>query len=99
MTCDQGEAGGKSVIFPQIQKKGEGLSTKNLTFMSFFSVLTFRVLKALLLLAGLGDHFDFLGVEDADVGAVSVEHLQVEHEVLALVRVGDEQGLGRAVVL
>ena len=65
----------------------------------FISVLTFRVLKALLLLAGLGDHFDFLGVEDADVGAVSVEHLQVEHEVLALVRVGDEQGLGSAVVL
>ena len=38
-------------------------------------------------------------MEYADVHAVSVEHLCAEHEVFPLVRVGDEQGFGGAVVL
>ena len=38
-------------------------------------------------------------MKDANVFDVSVEHFQRQHEVFPLVRVGDEQGLGGAVVL
>ena len=38
-------------------------------------------------------------MEDADVLAVAVEHLDGQHEVLPLVRVGDVKRLGGAVVL
>ena len=61
--------------------------------------LTVCVLETLLLLRRLRDHFDAFAVEHADVGSVAVEHLEREHEVLPLVRVADEQRLGRAVVL
>ena len=38
-------------------------------------------------------------MEHADVRAVAVEHLEGEHEVFPLVRVGDEECFGGAVVL
>ena len=38
-------------------------------------------------------------MEDADVFDVSVKHFQRQHEVFPLVRVGDEQSLGGAVML
>ena len=61
--------------------------------------LTVGVLQRLLLLGGLGDDLDPLAEEDSDVGAVPVEHLHRQHEVLPLVRVRDVQRLGRAEVL
>ena len=53
----------------------------------------------MLLLRRLGDHFDAFAVEHADVGPIAVEHLEREHEMLPLVRVTDEEGLCRAVML
>lgn len=61
--------------------------------------LTVSVFQRLLLLGGLGDYFDPLAEEDADVGAVAVEHLDRQHEVLSLVRVGYVQGFGCAIIL
>ena len=61
--------------------------------------LTVCVLETLLLLRRLGDHFDALAVEHADVGSIAVEHLEGQHEMLPLVRVADEKGLRRAVML
>lgn len=53
----------------------------------------------MLLFGGLGDDFDPLAEEDADVRAVAVEHLDRQHEVLSLVRVGYVQGFGCAIIL
>ena len=61
--------------------------------------LTVGVFERLLLLGRLGDDLDALAVEDADVLAVAVEHLHRQHKVFALVRVGDEERLGRAIAL
>ena len=58
-----------------------------------------RVLQTLLLLRRLRDHFYPMGMKDADVRSVAVEHLEAEHEVFPLVTVADEEGLGGAVVL
>ena len=58
-----------------------------------------RVFQALLLLRRLRDHFYPVGMKDADVRPVAVEHLEAEHEVFPLVTVADEEGLGGAVVL
>lgn len=60
---------------------------------------TVSVFQGLLLFGGLGDDFDPLAEEDANVGAVAVEHLDGQHEVLSLVRVGYVQGFGCAIVL
>lgn len=49
--------------------------------------LTVSVLERLLLFGRLRDDLDALAEEDADVGAVAVEHAHRQHEVLALVRV------------
>lgn len=38
-------------------------------------------------------------MKDSDICSVSVEHLEGEEEMLPLVAVGDEQGLGGAIVL
>lgn len=57
------------------------------------------VLQRLLLLRWLRDDFDALGVKHADVVPAAVEHLHAQHEMLALVGVGDEQRFGRAVLL
>lgn len=61
--------------------------------------LTVGVFKGLLLFGGLGDDFDPLAEEDTDVSAVAVEHLDRQHEVLSLVRVGYVQGFGCAIIL
>lgn len=58
-----------------------------------------RVLQRLFLLGRFRDHLDALRVEDANVLAVAIEHLYGEHEVLPLVRIGDEECLGRTVLL
>ena len=47
--------------------------------------LTVCILEGLLLFGGFGDDFDPPAEEDADVGAVAVEHLDRQHEVLSLV--------------
>jgi len=62
-------------------------------------LLTIGILERLLLLGWLRDDFDAFAVENADVVSVAVEHFHREHKVLALVRVGDEKRLGRAVLL
>lgn len=61
--------------------------------------LTVSVFEGLLLFGGLGDDFDPLAEEDADVSAVAVEHLDRQHEVLSLVGVGYVQGFGCAIIL
>ena len=61
--------------------------------------ITIGVFERLLLLGRFGDDFDAFAVEDADVLAVAVEHLDRQHEVLPLVRVGDEQRFGSTVTL
>lgn len=61
--------------------------------------LTVSVFQGLLLFGGLGDDFDPLAEEDADVRAVAVEHLDRQHEVLSLVGVGYVQGFGCAIIL
>lgn len=60
---------------------------------------TVSVFQGLLLFGGLGDDFDPLAEEDADVCAVAVEHLDRQHEVLSLVGVGYVQGFGCAIIL
>lgn len=60
---------------------------------------TVSVFQGLLLFGGLGDDFDPLAEEDTDVSAVAVEHLDGQHEVLSLVRVGYVQGFGCAIIL
>jgi hypothetical protein len=61
--------------------------------------LTIGVLERLLLLGRFGNDFNPLAVEDADILAVAVKHFHRQHEMLALVRVGNEQRLGRAITL
>ena len=61
--------------------------------------LTICIFETLFLFWGFWDHFYPLGMKDSDVGSVSVEHLEWEEEMLPLVAVGDEQGLGGAIVL
>lgn len=61
--------------------------------------LTVSVFEGLLLFGGLGDDFDPLAEEDANVCAVAVEHLDGQHEVLSLVGVGYVQGFGCAIIL
>lgn len=60
---------------------------------------TVSIFQGLLLFGGLGDDFDPLAEEDTDVSAVAVEHLDGQHEVLSLVRVGYVQGFGCAIIL
>ena len=57
-----------------------------------------RVLQTLFFLRRLRDHFYPVGMKDANVCSVSIEHLEAEHEVFPLVTVADEEGLGGAVV-
>lgn len=61
--------------------------------------LTVCVFEGLLLFGWFGDDFDPLAEEDADVRAVTVEHLDRQHEVLSLVGVGYVQGFGCAIIL
>lgn len=61
--------------------------------------LTVGVFEGLFFFGGLGDDFDPLAEEDTDVGAVAVEHLDGQHEVLSLVGVGYVQGFGCAIIL
>lgn len=73
--------------------------TIHLSFFLLSFQLTIGVLQGLLLLGGLGDDLDPLAEEEADVGAVAVQHLHRQHEVLPFVRVADVQRLSRAEVL
>ena len=61
--------------------------------------LTVCILERLFLLGRFRDDFDALRSELTNLLFVSVKHLDAQHEVLALVRVRDEQGLRRAVAL
>lgn len=61
--------------------------------------LTVGIFQRLLLFGRLRNDFDPLAVEHADILAVAVEHFHRQHEMFALVRVGDEERLGRAITL
>lgn len=50
-----------------------------------FFTLTVSILERLLLFGRLRDDLDALAEENADVGAVAVQHAYGQHEVLALV--------------
>lgn len=54
-------------------------------YTQLFFTLTVSVLERLLLFGRLRDDLDALAEEDADVGAVAVQHAHRQHEVLALV--------------
>lgn len=61
--------------------------------------LTVCILEGLFLLGGFGDDLDPLAEKESDVGAVPVQHLHRQHEVLAFIRVADVQRLRCAEVL
>lgn len=61
--------------------------------------LTICIFQGLFLLGRLGDDLDPLAEEDSDVGAVPVQHLHGQHEVLPFIRVADIQRLSCAEVL
>lgn len=61
--------------------------------------LTICIFQRLLLLGGLGDDLDPLAEEDSYVGAVPVQHLHRQHEVLPFIWIADIQRLSGAEVL
>lgn len=61
--------------------------------------LTVGIFEGLFLLGGFGDDLDPFAEEEADVGAVPVQHFHRQHEVFAFIRVADIQRLGCAEVL
>lgn len=56
------------------------------------------IFQRLLLLRWLRYDFNAFRIEHADVVSIAVEHLHRQHKMFALIRIGNEQRLGRAIL-
>ena len=94
----------ESAVLAEQVTSGNGLGAKpvekrHLRAAGDAEVLAVRVLHRLFLLRRLRDHFDAVRGERADVGAVAVDEVDDQVEVLSLVLVADVESLCRTVVL